>query len=123
MFTHYLLITGCEEPGFHGDGYCTDVNNNEACFFDGGDCCGSNVNTDWCNVCQCLEEGKCNQDWIADGYCDDTNNNLDCSYDGGDCCGSNVITQHCSNDKKYKKYFRTLGNKSDFLDLITFHYF
>jgi hypothetical protein len=86
----------------HADGYCDDVNNNEACFFDGGDCCGSNVNTDWCIVCQCLEgggggsggittpsgttiDGDCNQ-FIGDGYCDDINNNLACTFDGGDCC-------------------------------------
>ena len=57
MFTHYLLITGCEIPSWHADGYCDNVNNNEACFFDGGDCCGSNVNTQYCTLCQCLEEG------------------------------------------------------------------
>ena len=51
----HLLIAGCEIPGSHGDGYCDDVNNNEACFFDGGDCCGSNVNTQYCTECQCLE--------------------------------------------------------------------
>ena len=55
MFTHYLLITGCDNPSWHGDGYCDDVNNNEACFFDGGDCCGSNVNTQYCTECLCLE--------------------------------------------------------------------
>ena len=53
-----LLITGCAYPSWHADGYCDDVNNNEACLFDGGDCCGSNVNTDWCTECQCLELGE-----------------------------------------------------------------
>ena len=90
------MIAGCEIPGYHGDNYCNDENNNEACFFDGGDCCGSNVNTLFCTECLCLEEGGCNQSWIADGYCDDVNNNLDCTYDGGDCCGSNVNTQYCT---------------------------
>ena len=113
LFTPYLLIKGCENPGWHADGSCDDVNNNEACFFDGGECCGSNVNTLWCTDCQCLEEGGggsggttttsgtttgggCNQGWIGDGYCDDINNNLACTYDGGDCCGSNVNTQYCT---------------------------
>ena len=54
-FTHYLLFKGCEVPGYHGDSYCDDGNNNEACFFDGGDCCGSNVNTQYCTECQCNE--------------------------------------------------------------------
>ena len=55
MFTHYLLITECEIPGLHGDGVCDDENNNEACFFDGGDCCGCNINTQYCSVCGCLD--------------------------------------------------------------------
>ena len=106
------MIKGCENPDWNADGYCDDVNNHEACFFDGGDCCGSNVNTDYCIECLCLEggggsggtttpsgttdSGGCNQGWIGDGYCDDINNNLDCTYDGGDCCGSNGnYCQHC----------------------------
>ena len=93
-----------------GDGSCDDSNNIEACSFDGGDCCGSNVNTIFCTVCHCLEgggsggnttapfgttTGVCNQ-WAGDGFCDDINNNLDCNYDGGDCCGSNVNTLFCT---------------------------
>merc|ERR1719382_517091 len=106
-----------------GDMYCDDMNNNMDCNYDGGDCCGPNVNTEWCSDCQCLDPNgdgggsggnsttggppaptsstnqppaSCNSGWIADGYCDDVNNNVDCSYDGGDCCGSNVNTQYCS---------------------------
>ena len=97
-----------------GDGYCQDYNNNLDCTYDGGDCCGSNVNTDYCDECLCLEggggggsggtttpsgttpSGGCNHGWIGDGYCDDINNKLDCTYDGGDCCGSNVNTQYCT---------------------------
>ena len=51
-----LLIAGCEIPDYHGDNYCDDENNKEACLFDGGDCCGSNVNTQYCTVCLCLED-------------------------------------------------------------------
>ena len=82
---------------------CDDVNNNEACSFDGGDCCGSNVNTDWCTECLCLEggvttpsgSGGCSN-WIGDLICDDVNNNEACSFDGGDCCGPNVNTDWCT---------------------------
>ena len=35
------------------DGYCHDENNNIECKFDGGDCCGSNVKTEYCTECQC----------------------------------------------------------------------
>ena len=86
-----------------GDGYCDDVNNNLECNYDGGDCCGSNVNVQYCTECQCLDvgggggegtttssgttnSGSCNLAWMEDGYCDEINNNSDCNYDGGDCC-------------------------------------
>ena len=48
-------LSGCVFPDFQGDGACDDENNNAGCNFDGGDCCGRNVNTDFCTVCQCLE--------------------------------------------------------------------
>ena len=38
-----------------GDGHCDDQNNNAECNFDGGDCCGSNVNTTYCISCECKE--------------------------------------------------------------------
>ena len=38
------------------DGYCDDINNDNSCNFDGGDCCGSNVITYYCSECLCLEE-------------------------------------------------------------------
>ena len=104
-------------PEWIGDAYCDDENNNMDCSYDGGDCCGCNVNIEVCNVCVCLDPnasggsttcppttttaGGCtgiggDPSWIGDAYCDDINNNMDCSYDGGDCCGCNVNTQYCS---------------------------
>ena len=70
----------------HGDGYCDDKNNNKACFFDGGDCCGSNVNTDYCTECHC----HCNasSDLIGNGVCNDELNTAECSYDSMDCCAT-----------------------------------
>ena len=46
---------GCvsSNPGWIGDGYCDDETNNAGCHFDGGDCCGVNVNTQYCNLCIC----------------------------------------------------------------------
>ena len=83
---------------YHGDGYCDDYRNKEACFFDGGDCCGSNINTAYCNECICYEDIDCKAplEWIGDGFCDDKTNNEGCQYDGGDCCGPNVNTAYCS---------------------------
>ena len=48
-------ISGECNQGWIGDGYCDDINNNVGCNFDGGDCCGSNVNTQYCTECLCLE--------------------------------------------------------------------
>ena len=36
-----------------GDGYCHDEFNNPDCLYDGLDCCGLNVNTDFCSECSC----------------------------------------------------------------------
>jgi len=46
---------GCIVPSWRGDNYCDDGNNNEGCDYDGGDCCGSNVNKTYCQNCQCLD--------------------------------------------------------------------
>ena len=45
------LRTDCP---YKGDGYCDDSHNNKGCDWDGGDCCGPNVKTDYCFVCACL---------------------------------------------------------------------
>ena len=111
---------GCGWQSLVGDGYCDDELNNQECNYnyDGGDCCGSNVNTQYCSECVCLgdegsgggsgssttvspfvttDSGGCAfPDWVGDGCCDDGNNNLECNYDGGDCCGSNVNTLCCT---------------------------
>merc|ERR1712165_384659 len=46
---------GCGSPQWKGDGYCDDENNNDGCDYDGGDCCGDDVNTQYCSACQCLD--------------------------------------------------------------------
>ena len=47
----------CGSPQWFGDNYCDDENNNEECGWDGGDCCGDNVNTQYCSACECLDGG------------------------------------------------------------------
>ena len=49
------LIQDCENEWI-GDGNCDDGNNNQQCNFDGGDCCGPDVKTDYCTECICREE-------------------------------------------------------------------
>ena len=52
LFTLFLV---CEFIHYKGDGFCDDGNNNEGCEYDGGDCCGSNIDTSYCTLCQCLD--------------------------------------------------------------------
>ena len=40
-----------------GDGFCDDANNIEECDYDGGDCCGINVQNNFCVNCTCT--GRC----------------------------------------------------------------
>ena len=42
-------------PESRGDRNCDDENNNANCEYDGGDCCGENVDTSWCTQCLCLD--------------------------------------------------------------------
>ena len=39
------------------DGFCDDTNNIEECNYDGGDCCGINVQKNFCVNCTCT--GRC----------------------------------------------------------------
>jgi len=73
----------CAVPSWQGDGYCDDANNNPECNYDGGDCCGTDVNDTFCEVCQCLDPNfattsppvKCEDNmsmcstWAAAGFC------------------------------------------------------
>ena len=36
-----------------GDGFCDDINNNEACGYDDGDCCGLSMKKNFCVKCIC----------------------------------------------------------------------
>ena len=53
------LMTCQADPGCNlkwiADGFCDDINNHMDCSYDGGDCCGSNINTEYCTECQCLD--------------------------------------------------------------------
>merc|ERR1719225_981819 len=49
------VIHPCDSPQFVGDNNCDDGNNNEGCGWDGGDCCGDSVNTQFCSACECLD--------------------------------------------------------------------
>ena len=100
MKTDVILKTiGCESYSGHiGNLFCEDENNNEGCYYDGGDCCGNFVYKDLCTECICYEYLEClgSIELIGNGFCNDETNSADCNYDGGDCC-VNINTDVCSN--------------------------
>jgi hypothetical protein len=100
MKTDVILKTiGCESYSGHiGNLFCEDENNNEGCYYDGGDCCGNFVYKDLCTECICYEYLEClgSIELIGNGFCNDQNNNADCKFDGGDCCGGCVRKDNCS---------------------------
>ena len=117
----------CYNNEWIGDGYCDDETNNENCHYDGGDCCGSDIDKDYCEICAChTSEGTgtaelCyEEDWKEDGFCDDLNNNEACDYDGGDCCGSNVNKTHCTICACYTLERNVLNNRYCFFIWIFF---
>tara|TARA_Y100001970_G_scaffold13675_1_gene15468 strand:+ start:13927 stop:15303 length:1377 start_codon:yes stop_codon:yes gene_type:complete len=58
------------------DGYCDDINNNEECGWDGGDCCGSTC------ISSDLYDCGSDADWSAcNSECLDPDANDDCCYD------------------------------------------
>ena len=84
-----------------GDGICHDTTNNAECNFDGGDCCGTNVNiaSGGCSECICYDDLPCDApiELIGNGFCDDETNNQRCEFDGGDCCGECIKMDYCLN--------------------------
>jgi hypothetical protein len=44
------------EESWISDDSCDDVNNNQFCNYDGGDCCGANVIKQYCIDCDCLSK-------------------------------------------------------------------
>jgi len=98
----------CEKPAWKGDKTCDDGNNNAACAWDGGDCCGKTNDYQYCKDCKCKDctfvvckgSKTCAKPvWKGDGNCDDENNVCGCDWDGGDCCGATVKKTYCKECK------------------------
>ena len=51
----FTFFSGWQKPHLKANGFCEDETNNEVCDYDGGDCCGINVYTSQCSVCECLD--------------------------------------------------------------------
>ena len=87
-----------------GDGICQGVFNNEACNFDGGDCCLSIIHDDCfgelckCNLDNTIHEklsskldGCSNFGLAINGECNDETNVEECMWDLGQCCKREII--------------------------------
>ena len=108
----------CENPQNNGNGFCDDNNNVPECNYDGGDCCGSCVNKEYCSTCACLDGGSGNgagNQYIGDGYCDDGYNNVGCQFDGGDCCDNN--------NNGWDDYCTVIYNNASLINNICLTYF
>ena len=77
-----------------GNGHCNDEANNAEHSYDGGDCCGYNINKVHCSLCICHNEEVCEaritHQLVGNGFCDSKTNIEICNYDGGDCCGPHI---------------------------------
>ena len=108
----------CQFATLVGDGYCQDYVNNFHCAFDNDDCCGSCINTEYCEKCECLkkiDENVISNKLVGDGFCHDSTNNVDCNFDGGDCCGSCVNKKYCSECQCLGDHFGEKGIKNQYL--------
>ena len=90
----------CLNHSLINDGHCQLSNFNEACSYDGSDCCPNPyaIGNDHCdlenNIKMCNFDGGdcCLIDKIGDGFCDSLNFNRMCRNDEGDCtCQYNLI--------------------------------
>ena len=52
----YTPQIDCINQNWVGDGWCDDTNNHIGCDWDGGDCCGDSVNTNYCDECECFQQ-------------------------------------------------------------------
>ena len=95
----HFLVPGCDNV-LVGNGFCNDEANRVNCNYDGGDCCGYNINSEHCTDCTCFHQETClagvTHAFVGDGVCNDKTNNAECDYDGGDCCVINANTSFCS---------------------------
>jgi len=85
---------GCAHVPWKGDKSCDDENNNEGCDFDGGDCCGSNVDKTYCTECECKSiNGRfLSKEIFIDEVCEDKNNHCSFLAGGGYCDSAPIFT-------------------------------
>ena len=56
LTTHFYFLYVLDHRGrseWIGDNFCDDINNNEFCLYDDGDCCGLSAQKNFCFKCTC----------------------------------------------------------------------
>ena len=56
MIINFENLGGIGKLNWVNDGFCDDINNNKACNYDGGDCCGVYANKRYCVECKCISK-------------------------------------------------------------------
>ena len=72
-----VFQSDCANLTLVGNGLCNDLTNIPECDFDGGDCCGSCITTEFCSECQCHGEyidTVILNPLVGNSYCNDINN-------------------------------------------------
>ena len=50
---HFVILGNGGRSEWIGDNFCDDINNNEECHYDDGDCCGLSAQKNFCFKCTC----------------------------------------------------------------------
>lgn len=115
------------------DGYCDRACNNSQCEWDGGDCEGSSVRTQYSfyglsgggNNAHFARSSDlyCNQgcanNWIADRYCDQSCNVRACGFDAADCGTASFSQLYGINLHKHKNHYDVRGTDVVYFNLST----
>ena len=56
ILEYFSFSKDCPYGALLGDGLCNDESNNAECNFDGGDCCGGCIISNYCTECICHPE-------------------------------------------------------------------
>ena len=56
QFKYFFKIADGGRSDWIGDGFCDDMNNQELCDFDSGDCCGAFTKIHFCIQCRCIRK-------------------------------------------------------------------
>ena len=53
FFSKFVMLGIGGRSEWIGDDFCDDINNNEKCLYDDGDCCGLSAQKNFCFKCTC----------------------------------------------------------------------